>query len=528
MKKLLSVLCLIISTFFIFAKPIDTEISGLDFAKQMGFGWNLGNTLDATSSNSLASELSWGQPGTTKEMIKGLADAGIKTIRIPVSWHNHLKETKNYTIDPEWMARVKTIVDWAIEEDLYVVLNIHHDNAESHSGAMKKGAGFYPNKKDEAESEKFLKAVWSQICKTFNNDYDEHLIFEVLNEPRLIGHKHEWGYDTFCKECQEALEVLMSFNQLIVDTIRSSGGNNASRFIAVPSLACGIDSLLTNDFSLPEDSSECFNRIIAAVHMYSPYPFAMDKNPAYSKFTSAYKSDLDSTFARLYNKFVKYGTPVYIGEMGATNKNNLKEREAWFQYFVSHAMEKNIPAMLWDNGGYDVTNSDYEEKYGYYCRIQGKWYFPSLIKIAVKAAGGEYKSIEEFDPKFAYGFDIENGIVILSHFDVDSWNKTHVIPSFFFEDLKEGSMIRIETSASISKDKNYRALSVRDTSWKELPRFTGTVVGDGSLYDNSLNPSKDNAVYYWILSANDAKILASQDIMLCGNNVNVVSMMIQF
>ena len=159
---------------------------------------------------------------------------------------------------------------------------------------------------------------------------------------------------------------------------------------------------------------------------------------------------MDSTFTRLYNKFVKYGTPVYIGEMGATNKNNLKEREDWFQYFVSHAMEKNIPAMLWDNGGYDVTNSDYEEKYGYYCRIQGKWYFPSLIKIAVKAAGGEYKSIEEFDPNFAYGFDIENGIVILSHFDVDSWNKTQVIPSIFFEDLKEGSMIRIETSASIS------------------------------------------------------------------------------
>lgn len=526
MKKTLILFgSIVFFTVSLFAKPIDTEISGLDFTKQMKFGWNLGNTLDATAAKNLSSEESWGQPKTTKEMIKGLAEGGIKTIRIPVSWHNHVTDVKNYTIDPEWMARVKTIVDWALEENMFVILNTHHDNAEKHSGAMKKGDGYYPTKKDKAESEKYLKAVWTQICKTFNNDYDEHLIFESLNEPRLIGHNHEWGYSSWCNDCKDAMECLNSFNQLIVNTIRSSGGNNEYRFIGVPSLACGVDSLLSKDFILPEDSS---NRIIAAVHMYTPYVFAMDPSHSTVTFTSSYKNELDRTFNKLYEKFVKNGIPVYIGEMGATNKNNLKEREAWFDYFVSHAIAKNIPSVVWDNGGYDITSGDYSEKYGYYCRYQNNWYFPSLIKKAVKAAGGNYSRIEEFDPSYEYGFDSENAFTVLTNFDVDSWNKTTTIPKEIFEDVKEGSIIRFETTGSISKDKNYRLLSFRNTSWKDLPEFTGSVRGDGSINKNAVTPTKDLAVYYWILSAEDAKILANQDVMLCGNNVNISSIMIQF
>lgn len=525
MKKIIILITSFLLCFSVFAKPINNSISSLDFAKQMGFGWNLGNTLDATNGAGLGSETSWGQPLTSKEMIDALAKSGIKTIRIPVSWHNHITDTKKYTVDPAWMARVKTIVDWAIENDMYVILNTHHDNEVKHSGALTPGKGYYPLEKDKAESEKFLTAVWTQICKTFNNDYDEHLIFETLNEPRLMGHNHEWTYVKSCSECKEAMSVLKEFNQKIVDIIRSSGGNNATRFIGVPSLACGIDSLLAEDFVLPSDKA---GRIMAAVHMYSPYPFAMDPNPSINKFTESHKRELDYNFDRIYKKFCQNGVAVYIGEMGATNKENLAAREAWFEYFVGKAMAKNMPAVLWDNGAFDASSKEYSEKYGFYCRTQYKWYFPTLIKKSIAAAGGKVGDVSEYDPSYEYGFKQDNAETLVSEFDTKCWNNSIIIPRSKLDLLKEGSIIKIVVKPSVSKDKNYKLLSFRDTYWKDLPAFTGITYGDGSLNGNGVSPNRDEGKLFWVLSKKDAEILKRQDVLLCGNNVNVSAIYVQY
>lgn len=375
--------------------------SGIEIARDMGFGWNLGNTLDATGNGlnaGLGTETVWGQPKTTKAMIDGLVRSGVKTIRIPVSWHNHIVNKENYEIDSSWMNRVKQIVDWAIDDGMYVVLNIHHDNATYAKTPMAAGSGFYPLKKDLTESEIYLTNVWAQISATFNNSYDEHLIFEVLNEPRLQGDKHEWWYDSNCSTCKEAMNCLNEYNQLIVDTIRKSGGNNAKRFIAIPSIDCSPDASLSPDFKMPKDPS---NKLMAAVHMYTPYNFAM-ASPGDVTFTDNHKSDISGTLNRLYTKYVSKGIPVYVGEMGATDKNNLKDREAWMDYFVTAAMEKSIPCMLWDNGSVLPSgSSDYDEKYGYYNRRSQTWYYPTLVEIAVKAAGGtalELPPIEERKP----------------------------------------------------------------------------------------------------------------------------------
>ena len=156
--------------------------------KTLGFGWNLGNTLDAFSTNEnegLESEIAWGNPYTTEKMINALVAKGFKAIRIPVTWHNHLID-KNYTIDTIWMKRVKEIVDWCINKNLYVILNTHHDNAEYRENVtIDYGEGYYPLKKDMEESERFLYNIWKQISFTFNNGYDHHLIFECMNEPRM-------------------------------------------------------------------------------------------------------------------------------------------------------------------------------------------------------------------------------------------------------------------------------------------------------------------------------------------------------
>ena len=351
----------------------------------MQFGWNLGNTLDATAWNDaqnfgLGTETGWSQPKTTQAMIKGLKNLGIKSIRIPISWHNHLADN-NYTIDSDWMKRVKQIVDWAYDEGMYVIINIHHDNYDSKKKNFGYGKGFYPSSECKEESFKFITRVWEQVSETFK-DYDEKLVFEVLNEPRLQGDEHEWGYNSGCSTCKDAMNSLNEFNQKALDTIRASGGNNANRLVMVPSIAASPDAAFNSDFKLPIDSAE--NALALSVHMYTPYNFAMGV-PGGETFTSGDKGTLDYYFNKLNNMYVSKGIPVVIGEMGATNKDNLKHRAAWFGYFIQHSRKYGMTACVWDNGAAEPSKTE-SEKYGYYNRTKQEWYFPLLMEVALKAS----------------------------------------------------------------------------------------------------------------------------------------------
>ena len=194
----------------------------VQIVKNMKFGWNLGNTLDATAggdpangwsgankSLGIKTETNWGKPETTQAMIKGLKASGISTIRLPISWHDHIDS--NYNIDSAWMNRVKTIVDWAMDEGLYVIINIHHDNVGANALKKNSHKGFCPAPKCKEESERYLAKIWQQIAAAFNNGYDEHLIFEVMNEPRLPGDPHEWNWEASCKTCNEAMECINGY-----------------------------------------------------------------------------------------------------------------------------------------------------------------------------------------------------------------------------------------------------------------------------------------------------------------------------
>ena len=349
--------------------------------KDMTLGWNLGNTLDATGGSGLNTETSWTQPRTTKEMIDGLAKSGIKTIRIPVSWSRHM-DKKTYTVDTEWMKRVREIVDWAIENDMYVILNCHHDNFNT-PRKMPACAGYYPNSTNKNESERFLLNLWTQIALAFNDGYDEHLVFETMNEPRLCGTNHEWWFDANAAECKDAAACLNEYNQLVVDTIRASGGNNQKRFIACPALAASPDSAFSAAFKMPADDEP--DKLIVSVHMYTPYSFAM-QSPGERTFTSSHKANLVQYFGKLNTRFISKGYPVYIGEFGATNKDNLEDRVAWFDYFIKESRKYGMTSVLWDNGVWEVRNNDYNEHYGFYNRREQTWYFPEILAAMTAAA----------------------------------------------------------------------------------------------------------------------------------------------
>jgi len=367
--------------------------TSVEMAKAMKIGWNLGNTFDAWANGvtGLASETCWGQPKTTKAMLQGIKQAGFASIRIPVSWHDHITDSTNYTLETAWINRVKEVVDWALEEGLCVIINIHHDNF-SDAELANRDYGFAVSKDSELQekSKKYIAGVWKNLAEVFK-DYDHSLVFELLNEPRDIGGTNwgnEWYVDS--SNATEANGIILSYEKAALELIRESGSKNADRFIMVPPYAASTGCMGGFDISKLSDSAE--DRIIIEGHAYSPYNFAMKSEDGETKFTSAHKNELKGTFNNLYNNYVSKGIGLVIDETGATNKNNLEDRIAWAEYFFGEAYKKGIPAFWWDNGNWQVSGSDYNEKYGYYNRNQQIWYFPSLMKASLMAVGVEFEA----------------------------------------------------------------------------------------------------------------------------------------
>ena len=333
-------------------KNADTEA----ILEDMGLGWNLGNSLDATGGSGLDTETSWSNPKTTQALIDKVKSLGFNTVRVPVSWGKHVSGD-NYTIDSAWLARVKEVVDYCYKNDMYVILNIHHDTKSSESAS---GAGYYPRSSAYSSSEKFVTSVWSQMSEYFK-DYDYHLIFETLNEPRLIGTGCEWWFDKWNipSEVKDAIDCINKLNQKAVDTIRDTGSNNKGRLIMCPGYDASIDGATVSGFKLPTDISGNKNRIAVSVHAYSPYNFAMNVGSgSTSAYTSSIKSELRDLFSTLKSNFRDKGIPVVIGEFGSTDKNNTAERVKWATDYTALARKNNIPCVLWDNNAFAVYNGN--------------------------------------------------------------------------------------------------------------------------------------------------------------------------
>ena len=334
--------------------------NSVDFVKNMKLGWNLGNTLDATGTG-MASETSWGQPKTTKVMIDFVKDSGFTTIRIPVSWSNHVDV--QYNIDEEWMNRVNEVVDYAMDDGLYVILNSHHDNDK-----------YYPTSEKYEESSKYLTTIWKQIAERFA-DYDEQLIFEGMNEPRLSGTNKEWWFSDTDADGIDSIETVSKLDQDFVDTVRAAGGYNETRYLMVPSNRADAWTAMHKSFTLPTDPA---NRLIASVHAYSPYDFAMN-DKGYKDWDGSKAGELNF-MDNLKTTFIDKGVGVVIGEFGATNKNNLDARVAWANDFTAKAAANGISCVWWDNAGIKVGS----ENFGLVDRLGKKIYYPEILDAMLK------------------------------------------------------------------------------------------------------------------------------------------------
>ena len=356
------------------------DISSVELVKDMKIGWSLGNTLDAGNENNRgqapgAIEKSWGNPDTTKEMIDEVKNAGFNVLRVPTTWDWSTGDAPDYKISDEWLARVKEVVDYGMENDMYVILNIHHDTSTQY---------YYPSSTYKTQSVKFVKSIWTQVAKYFK-DYDQHLVFETLNEPRLIGTGDEWWFPVNNPNSAvlDSIKVINTLNQTAVDAIRSAGGKNSDRCIMVPGYCASIDGCTTSAFKLPTDKTS--NRLIVSVHAYTPYNFALNGSGT-STFSDNLKSEVDYLFNMIKSKLLDKGVPVVIGETSASNKNgNSAERVKWAKYYFGKAKTYGVPCVLWDNNVYN--GNDKGECHGHLNRKTLGWYDKNFVDAVINPSG---------------------------------------------------------------------------------------------------------------------------------------------
>lgn len=354
------------------------ESEALAFVQNLRVGWNLGNTFDATNDGFVRDEMDierhWCGVKTSEEAIDAVHKAGFNTLRLPVSWHNHVDA--DFTISKPWLDRVQQVADWAIARGMYVILNIHHDVYPQY---------YFPSEEHYATAEKYITTIWAQLAERFA-DYDQHLIFESMNEPRLKDTDIEWWFDASNPKGLEAAECVNRLNQAFVNTVRAAGGQNASRYLMVPGYCAAPGFACADYFRLPEDSAQ--DKLIVSVHAYTPYAFAL-QDGGNSKFNYAGAGDTReiATFMNdLYKKFVKNGIPVVIGEFGARDKGgNLQARVDFAAFYVASASARGIPCVWWDNHAFKGNG----ELFGILDRRNAQWVYPDIVKAMMRYAGYE-------------------------------------------------------------------------------------------------------------------------------------------
>ncbi len=316
-----------------------TGMTATEIVSQMGIGWNLGNTFDATGGDPAdvySQEQSWGNPIVDAALMKRVKEAGFTTIRIPITWYRHVLDDGKFTINPAFMARIKEVVDMAYAEGLYVIINMHHE-------------AWLNTKTMDKDYEKIgvqLAAMWKQIAAAFA-DYDQHLIFESMNEPRMAGTSVEW---TGNKAGSEAVNYL---NQVFVEAIRNDAqGHNGERVLMIPGYAASSTTTLMAAIKMPTFNGAQAENIAISVHCYNPYDFCLsDKMEVFDRSNKQHTSSIDTVFSNIQRLFLDKGIPVVMGETGATNtNNNTSSRESWAYHVGSKAAAYGVPICIWDNG----------------------------------------------------------------------------------------------------------------------------------------------------------------------------------
>jgi aryl-phospho-beta-D-glucosidase BglC (GH1 family) len=336
--------------------------TAVQLADKFKLGWNIGNTLEATGG-----ETSWGNPQITESYVKAVKQLGFTAIRLPCAWDLHVDNKATAHIDQNWMNRVKEIVGYCVNNDMYVMLNIHWDGGWLENNISKL-------KQDSVSAKQ--KALWEQIA-TAMRDFDEHLMLASANEPNA--------------DDAEETGILLQYHQAFINAVRSTGGRNSYRVLILQGPNTNMS--LTSQYMTTLPTDPVANRLMVEAHNYTPSQFCfLSEDASWGKMFyywgsghhSTIEPDRNATYGEEneiisdYNKvkaaFIDKGIPVIMGEYGAYRRNNsnhvpldLTTHEAsvdyWITFTTKEALARGIKPFWWDTGGaLDRTNNTIKDQ----------------------------------------------------------------------------------------------------------------------------------------------------------------------
>ena len=417
-KRISTIICLLATVITLHAQEFETATEAV---KNMKVGWNLGNTFDShkIGVTGVTETETLRQPITKPELMEMMKMAGFNAIRVPVTWYPHLDASGN--IDPAWMARIREVVDYVINQGMYCIINVHHDTGHKKNENDGNKGWLRAKLENYTKNKAIFEKIWQQIANKFKN-YNHLLLFEGYNEMLdTLGSFNYASYETDKRiditneegevvaqipydadVAQSAYDAVNAYAKSFVETVRATGGNNAHRNLIVSTYAAA-DARSQGTYNKepfvkmqkPEDS----NHIAFEIHTYPPIVDDTLRSMEYIARQIDYMiSNIDTFFVQRYN------APVIIGEWGTANVDKSPNdydahREHMFNfvdYFVQKMKENDIATFYW-MGLSDKTNrslpafnqADLAERIlkAYY----GNDYDPNVITTDDYASGYEVK-----------------------------------------------------------------------------------------------------------------------------------------
>ncbi len=433
------------------------ELTAQEWNRQVIAGWNLGNSLESAPSgwdgNSTEigwvssyddSETGWGNPKTTKAMIDAVKAAGFNAVRIPVRWGCHINDVATMSISPYWLSRVKEVVDYCIDNDMYVILNTHHDMWLEYQAVPAM---------NETNNERLAK-LWTNIANYFA-DYDGRLAFAGTNEVHL---KDNWNQPSAAN-----LEVQNAYLQTFVNAVRATGGKNYYRHLIVQTWACNPYYGLGKKLIVPQDVEENgYERMSIEFHYYNPYNYCSgNQGSGYYNYwgteydgpqETAVATENERTMTNFFNQvdseWSKLGLGIVVGEWGisdrypnADEKQKIHDNMQYYcTYLTKEVRSRGYSAFVWDNNVFGSGT----EKFGIFNRrnnmtVTATW----IVKGIMDGAGQDYVVPEPQDPVVGDDIYSKAGEVIWEGHDLLSWGNglQLQIPAYHFEPLKAGDLL---------------------------------------------------------------------------------------
>jgi endoglucanase len=319
--------------------------------KAMAPGWNLGNSFD-----SAPLVTSFGNPTPTQALIQSVQTSGFNTMRIPVTWTDHIGAAPTYTINAAWMAQVVETATWAVDAGLFTIVNTHHDADEQWVLFTDPGtASTTLSAANQAQVTAEVTAVWTQIATAFKN-FNSHLVFECFNEPH-------GNVDPFSGGNAAEQATLNAYLAACVNAIRGTGGNNTTRDIMIQPIgaspvANGVKSLV-----VPNNDPN----ILISLHTYFPSGFSLNSNPTTWGTTAADYTAMQQSIAQIRGWLPNQA--IVIGEWGSQSTDVLADRAAHAQAYTQDTTTAAMCPVWWDNGG----------SFGLINRKTLAWTFPTIL-----------------------------------------------------------------------------------------------------------------------------------------------------